>query len=172
MNISSTLCWLTFCIGMLTLAALLVTFSVTTMENSLGKRSQLTSSWEDGKLSEVWGLEKWTPLTSPACFMCTPGTSLEVSFSSTKDRRSSGIKSVDNKQIRRSGRLFYCFSFLMLELPYNERVVPHLGVRRGHRKSEGPWDFLWDCEKSQIVSSIFWLFLRFLKIITIWRFFT
>lgn len=94
---------------MLTLAALRVTFSVTTMENSVGKRSQFTSSWEEGKLMEVWGLEKCIPLTSPACFMCTPGTSLEVSFSRTKDKRSRGSKSEDKKQVKMSGRLFYYF---------------------------------------------------------------
>lgn len=38
---------------MLTLAALLVTFNVTTIENSVGKRSQFTSSCEEGKLMEV-----------------------------------------------------------------------------------------------------------------------
>lgn len=85
----------------LTLRAMRVTFSVTTTENSLGKRLQFSSSWDEGKLMEVWGLEKWTPLTPPACFKCTPGTSLEGSLSRTNDRRSKGSNS------ETSGRVFY-----------------------------------------------------------------
>lgn len=86
---------------MLTLAALLDTFIVKTMENSWGKRSQFTSSWEAGKLIAVWGLEKCKPLSPPACFMCTPGTGLEVSLSRTKERRSKGGKSKENKDVVR-----------------------------------------------------------------------
>lgn len=90
-----------------TLSAMRVTFNVTTMENSLGKRLQFTSSWEEGKLMEVWGLDKWTPLNPPACLMSTPGTCLEVSLSRTKDKRSRGIKSAKSKQINRWGILSY-----------------------------------------------------------------
>lgn len=86
---------------MLTLAALLDTFIVKTMENSWGKRSQFTSSWEAGKLIAVWGLEKCKPLSPAACFMCTPGTGLEVSLSRTKERRSKGGKSKENKDVVR-----------------------------------------------------------------------
>lgn len=86
---------------MLTLAALLDTFSVKTMENSWGKRSQFTNSWEAGKLMAVWGLEKCKPLRPPACFMCTPGTGLEVSLSRTKESRSKGGKSKENKDVVR-----------------------------------------------------------------------
>lgn len=108
-------------LGTLTLAALGVTFSVTTMENSLGKRSQLTSSSEEGKLMEVWGLDKCIPLTAPACFMCTPGTSLEGSLSRTKDRRSRGSRSEDMK---RSENLIY-WSRLFMQKPFS----PILGSR-------------------------------------------
>lgn len=91
---------------MFTFWAMCVTFNVTTIENSFGKRSQFASSCEDGKLREEWGLEKCTPLTPPACFMCTPGTSLEGSLSRTKDRRSKGSMSENNggnKEVSRVG---------------------------------------------------------------------
>lgn len=85
---------------MLTLAAPLLIFNVTTIEMFWGRSSQFVSSWEEAKLMEVWGPEKCTPLTPMAGFTCTFGASLEGSFSRTKDRRSKGIKSEITQAVR------------------------------------------------------------------------
>lgn len=113
---------------MLTLGAKRFTFTVITMENSLGKRSQFTKSWEAGKLIDASGLRNWTPLAPADCFTRAPGTTLEVSLSRTKDRRSKGSNSEDSRQIKRpERRSVLCYEWLEILQKRSSETVwnPH-----------------------------------------------